>query len=174
MGPLALLGLIGQFAPLITKHVSNSSDVNKVAEIAGSIATKIAGVSDPAEAATAIQLSPELQAKFNSELIEQQNKFEELYFRDKADARARDTAIISSGKKNYRADIMFVLAVVVVGYLTYIVWKDPTINEYVKGIVTLVLGRFLGYLDNIYNYEFGTTRINQMKDATINNLTSKG
>lgn len=174
MLPLALLGLLGQFAPAIIKHVGASDDVTKVAELAGSIATKIAGVADPTEAATAIQLSPELQAKFNSEILAQQGRFEELYYKDKADARARDVAIISSGKRNYRADFMFALAVGVVIYLTYIVWKDSSINEYVKGIVTLVLGRFLGYLDNIYNYEFGTTRINQMKDATINNLTNKG
>jgi hypothetical protein len=51
------------------------------------------------------------------------------------------------------------------------VWKDPNINEYVKGIFTLVLGRFLGYLDNIYSFEFGTTRGSKEKDETIKNLT---
>lgn len=33
------------------------------------------------------------------------------------------------------------------------------------------LGRFLGYLDNIFNFEFGTTRSSQKKDDTILNLT---
>ena len=50
----------------------------------------------------------------------------------------------------------------------------PYINEYVKGIFTLVLGRFLGYLDNIYSFEFGTTRGSKEKDETIKQLTGGG
>ena len=60
-----------------------------------------------------------------------------------------------------------------IGTLVYLIWKDPNINEYMKGVVTLVLGRFLGYLDNIYSFEFGTTRGSQNKDSTINALASK-
>lgn len=92
---------------------------------------------------------------------------------DRQSARGRDEVFIKSGKHNYRADVMFVLAAVLVGVLIWIVWKDDSINEYAKGIFTLVLGRFLGYLDNIYNFEFGTTRGSRSKDATIDNL-SKG
>jgi len=66
---------------------------------------------------------------------------------------------------------MFLLAVAMIAGLVWLVWKDPSINEYMKGIFTLVLGRFLGYLDNIYNFEFGSTRTSKAKDATIENLT---
>jgi hypothetical protein len=104
---------------------------------------------------------------------EQELKADQMAYTDIADARKRDTAFLAAGKRNYRADAMFVLALVVVVWLVYIVWKDQSINEYVKGIFTLVLGRFLGYVDNIYNYEFGTTRINRSKDTTIERL-SKG
>ncbi len=44
-------------------------------------------------------------------------------------------------------------------------------DEFSKGIVTLILGRYLGYIDNIYNFEFGNTRSSTGKDATINELT---
>jgi len=90
---------------------------------------------------------------------------------DKGSARDRDAWFIKMGQHNWRADIMFFMAVVVVACLVWIVWKDETLSEYVKGIFTLVLGRFLGYLDNIYNFEFGTTRGSQSKDATIKNLS---
>ena len=43
-------------------------------------------------------------------------------------------------------------------------------SEYTQGILTLVLGRMLGYVDAIYNYEFGTTRSSAKKDATIGEL----
>ena len=78
------------------------------------------------------------------------------------------------GTRNYRANFMFVLAVGMITMLVWIVWKDQGINEYVKGIFTLVLGRFLGYLDNIYNFEFGTTRSSRTKDSTIERLSGGG
>lgn len=106
------------------------------------------------------------------------NKLDLQFFQaegaEKDSARRRDTAFIAAGKRNYRADLMFLLAVVMIGVLVLIVWRDQSINEYVKGIFTLVLGRFLGYLDNIYNYEFGTTRSSRAKDNTIEQLSKGG
>lgn len=98
----------------------------------------------------------------------------ELEVKDRDSARDRDSWFVKMGRYNYRADLMFMLAVAMISALVYIVWKDDTINEYVKGIVTLVLGRFLGYLDNIYNFEFGTTRGSKNKDETIKNLSGGG
>jgi hypothetical protein len=94
--------------------------------------------------------------------------------KDRDSARERDAWFVKMGSHNYRADLMFLLAVCMIAALVYIVWKDPDINEYVKGIFTLVLGRFLGYLDNIYNFEFGTTRGSKNKDETIKNLSGGG
>jgi hypothetical protein len=91
--------------------------------------------------------------------------------KDRGSARERDMEFIKRGVTNNRANVMFFLAVVMVGLLVWIVWKDQNINEYVKGIFTLVLGRFLGYLDNIYSFEFGTTRGSKEKDETIKQLT---
>jgi hypothetical protein len=65
---------------------------------------------------------------------------------------------------------MYVLAVVLIAALVWIVLKSG-LDEYAKGIITLVLGRFLGYLDNIYNFEFGSTRTSKTKDDSIKNLT---
>jgi len=93
---------------------------------------------------------------------------------DRGSARTRDAEFIKAGMRNARADMMFILAVVVICGLVYIVWKDQSVNEYVKGIFTLVLGRFLGYLDNIYNFEFGTTRNSRTKDVTIEQLAKGG
>lgn len=90
---------------------------------------------------------------------------------DRSSARDRDAWFVKMGQHNWRADIMFFMAVLIVAALVWIVWKDSSLNEYVKGIFTLVLGRFLGYLDNIYNFEFGTTRGSQNKDETIKKLS---
>jgi hypothetical protein len=102
-----------------------------------------------------------------------EQKLEELVVQDRQGARERDVKLAESGQRNHRADLMFLLAVAMTCGLVWIVWRDPNINEYMKGIFTLVLGRFLGYLDNIYNFEFGTTRSSKTKDTTIEQL-SKG
>jgi len=91
--------------------------------------------------------------------------------KDRDSARERDSEFIRRGVHNYRADIMVAVAAIAVAWMVYLVWSTPSLNEYVKGIVTLVLGRFLGYLDNIYSFEFGTTRGSKDKDETIKQLS---
>lgn len=95
--------------------------------------------------------------------------------KDKDSARLRDAQFLKAGTRNYRADTMYVLAVVIIGLLVWAVLSSE-LDEYAKGIITLVLGRFLGYLDNIYNFEFGSTRSSKQKDFTIEQLShrSKG
>lgn len=93
---------------------------------------------------------------------------------DRSSARDRDATMVKAGVHNWRADLMVLAAAIAVGFLVYMVWVDSNLNEYVKGIVTLVLGRFLGYLDNIYSFEFGTTRGSKDKDETIKQLTGGG
>lgn len=90
---------------------------------------------------------------------------------DRSSARLRDAEFLKNAKENWRAHVMFTLAIAVICWMVWIIWKTPELNEYVKGIFTLVLGRFLGYLDNIYNFEFGTTRASRVKDNTIERLS---
>ena len=99
-----------------------------------------------------------LELKYKAEEEERGFRYADLEVKDVQGARDRDVDLAKTGQRNYRADSMFLLAVAVICGLVWIVWKDAGINEYVKGIFTLVLGRFLGYLDNIYSFEFGSTR----------------
>ena len=108
-----------------------------------------------------------LELKLQGEEQERGFKYAELEIRDRESARVRDATIAQASGRNWRADSMYLLAVAIVFLLVYLVWKDGDTNEYVKGIVTLVLGRFLGYLDNIYSYEFGTTRSSQQKNLLL-------
>lgn len=101
------------------------------------------------------------------------HEIDKLELQDLADARKRDSMFIQMGKRNWRADIMFALAVVVVIVLTFMVWSAADLNEYTKGIITLVLGRFLGYLDQMYQFETGSTRTSKAKDETIERLSKR-
>lgn len=115
----------------------------------------------------------QLELKLKGEEQERGFRFAELEVRDRDAARGRDVELAKTGKRNWRADLMFLLAVAVIVGLVMAIWSAPNLNEYMKGIVTLVLGRFLGYLDNIYNFEFGTTRSSQDKNMTIDRLATK-
>lgn len=89
------------------------------------------------------------------------------------DARKRDASITVIKNHNYRADTMYVLAVLVIVGLVSAIWMTNNLEEYLKGVATLILGRFLGYLDNIYNFEFGSTRSSRTKDDTITTLSKE-
>ena len=108
-----------------------------------------------------------LEMKLKAEEDERGFRYAELEVRDRESARDRDAKLGQAGKRNYRADAMFILSVMVVVALVLLVWKDTTLDEYFKGIITLVLGRFLGYLDNIFNFEFGTTRGSALKTELL-------
>ena len=108
-----------------------------------------------------------LELRLKAEEQERGFRYAELEIRGRESARDRDSKLAHAGGKNYRADSMYLLSVVVICVLVYLTWKDGEITEYVKGIITLVLGRFLGYLDNIYNFEFGTTRGSALKSELL-------
>ena len=170
MDPISIAFGLAQFAPQIIKWITGS---DKAADAAGAvveIAETVTGRKG-ADALDALKADPALVLQFRQSVIAQEADLDKAYLADRADARKRDAVFISSGTRNHRADVMFLLAVAVICALVWLVWKDPSINEYMKGIFTLVLGRFLGYLDNIYNFEFGSTRASKTKDATIENLT---
>lgn len=73
--------------------------------------------------------------------------------------------------KSWTPSVLAALALIVVMVLAYYVIVTPNINEYAKGVVLLMLGRFLGYIDSVYSFEFGTTRASKTKDVTIQNLS---
>ena len=111
---------------------------------------------------------------FKLEMKKLEVNLEELKIKDVTSARERDVRLAQSGYRNNRANTMYILAVAIIVGLGYAIWYDETLNEYVKGTFTLVLGRFLGYLDAIYNFEFGKTRGSDSKDETIRNLSKNG
>jgi hypothetical protein len=112
----------------------------------------------------------DVEAQYQIKLLELEQTSLNATLADVQSARARDTAIQAGDSRTRRSNLMFLLAVVVISGIVVIVWKDPDVNEYVKGVLTLVLGRFLGYLDNIYNFEFGSTRTSGIKSDTIAEL----
>lgn len=170
MDPFSIALGLAQFAPSILKWLGMGEKGVAITEKIVGTAQSITGASSPAEALEMLKANTVKQLEFQMAILAMDAEMEKLYLADVNSARLRDMEFVKAGGKNYRADSMYVLAVLLIAALVWVVLKSQ-IDEYGKGIITLVLGRFLGYLDNIYNFEFGTTRASKTKDDTIKSLT---
>lgn len=166
MDPITIAMGLSQFAPAIIRWISGSDKAGDAAQKVVDVATQITG--KPADQVLeALKADPNLVLDFRKAMLANEVALDAMYLADVADARKRDTAKVGP---NYRADSMYALAVLLIALLVVAVLRAE-LDEYAKGIITLVLGRFLGYLDNIYNFEFGTTRSSKTKDDTIASLS---
>jgi hypothetical protein len=171
--PIALLIQLASVVPFLAKYLNAPESAQKVADAVGGVASQLTGATNPEEAVKQILANAEMKQKFIETATTQQIQWDLLFLQDVQSARARDVEIRKAGQKNQRAEWMFVLAVIVIVGLVWMIWTRTDISEFVKGVITLVLGRFLGYLDSIYSFEFGSTRSSKEKDATISGLTKQ-
>lgn len=162
---------LAKYAPSILKWITGSDKVEEVASSVVDIAKQVTGAGTAEDALERIKLDPQQAIEFRVKVMANETEMDRLYLADRQSARERDAKFLEAGKRNYRADTMYVLAVLVVVGLTYAVWKHSTVDEFAKATITLILGRFLGYLDTIYQFEFGTTRSSKTKDDAIRNLS---
>ena len=47
------------------------------------------------------------------------------------------------------------------------------LDDYAKGVVTMVIGHSTSWIGKIFEFEYGATRSGRAKDETINNLTKE-
>lgn len=167
--PIALQ--LAQFAPSLVKIFTGSDKAADVAAHVVSIAQTVTGTDSGEKALAAIQADPAKAMEFQLAVQAQEQSMVQLYLTDTQDARKRDIAFVQSGVINYRANALAGAAcAVVLLCLGIVVWAS-NIDEYAKGTITLVCGRALGWVEQLFSFEFGTTRANKTKDDTINNLT---
>ena len=171
-----MIELLKQFAPTVASVLLGPMAGLAVAGLGKIFGLEGATIDTISKVVTDGKMTPDqlseitrLELQFKNDEAERGFRYADLEFKDRDSARNRDIALAQAGQRNYRADVMFVLSVVVISWLVWITWKDPSINEYVKGIFTLVLGRFLGYLDVIYSFEFGSTRAGARKTELLAN-----
>lgn len=170
---------IAAYLPTIATALVNP--VAGVASVAAQFLGPKLGVGNTVQEVTQklMGMTPEDMVKLKSLDVELQEhlsdndlKADQAALDDTKDARARDVSLTSILKKpNYMAISMYILVTLGIFTLMYYVINTPNINEYAKGIVSFGLGRLWGYLDVIFQFEFGSTRSSRTKDDTINKLS---
>ena len=171
-------------APLLAKLAENGLEMvgNAIMAKGKEVVEEKLGVKIPDDPA---KISPELVQQLHIRKMEheeflidagirqrdQEIREYEVQVDDTKSARERDMAMMQAGYRNSRANAMLAGAgVAVVVILFVVVWNSP-MDDFEKSILTLILGRMLGYIDQGFNFEFGTTRSSAKKDETIGKLT---
>lgn len=86
-----------------------------------------------------------------------------------------DTSSVISPVSNFRANLLvFIACSVVFVILAVVVIKPADLDEFAKGVLTTILGVFLSQINNIFSFEFGTTRKStERNDAVTKALGEK-
>lgn len=174
MDPITIgLTLASQFAPEIIKYFTNSDKAGQVAGKVIEIAQTVTGKAVPDEALEALKADPALALQFRTAVMANETELQRMYLADVQSARDRDVKIQQAGGHNHRANVLAGMAVLlVIACLVIVVWMSG-IDEFAKGTITLICGRALGWVEQIFSFEFGTTRSSKVKDDTISKLTGQ-
>lgn len=164
---LALLTEVVQLAPALAKLFGGGEKSTEVAELAANVAKTVTGTSDNQSALDALKANPTLFIQYQQALLAQEREFETLYTGDKASARSRDVELAKLGARNYRADALVAVSVLVILVILGVVIAEDSLSEFAKGALTTILGVFLNQLTNVFSFEFGTTRKNEEQTAQI-------
>lgn len=171
MDPVTIGLALAQFAPSIIKYFTGSDKASTVAQQVIGIAQTVTGATTSIAALATIQADPDKAMAFQQAIMQIEADLDKAYLLDIQNARNRDVSLAQAGIHNYRANILVTAAILmVIACLLLVVWNS-TMDEYVKATISLILGRALGWVEQIFSFEFGTTRANKTKDDTINNLT---
>jgi len=172
MDPITLaLTLASQFAPGIIRHFTNSDTAGGVAEKVIGIAKAVTGLGTGDEALAALSTNPSLALQFKTAVLASDADLEKAYLGDRADARKRDTAFVTAGRWNWRADFLALLSV---GGLVICVWfvaRDSDMPERAVNAIMFVAGVLAAAVRDVYSFEFGSSRGSKEKDDTLAALT---
>lgn len=171
MDPISIAMALAQFAPGIIKLLTGSDKAEDVASAVVGVAQAVTGTSTPEEALKAVQADPAKVLEFQQAMAAQQVDLEKAYLLDVQSARARDIEIVKTTGRNLRGNILVAGAgFIVLLCLAVVVWRTD-MDDYVKATISLILGRALGWVEQVMSFEFGLTRESAKKDDTIKNLT---
>lgn len=172
MAPLIPIAMgLAQYVPNIIKLFNGSDKAADVAAAVVGVAQAVTGAPTPEAALATINADPDKVLAFQEAMARQQVDLEMALMADVQNARARDVEIVKTTGRNTRANVLAGGAgFVVLVCLAVVVWQTG-MDDYVKATISLILGRALGWVEQVMSFEYGLTRESAKKDDTIKNLT---
>lgn len=164
---------LSEFAPMISKWIGGKTTEN-VANTIVNIAKNVTHSMNEEESLEKLKNDSKLASEFQRVIVESEKEIELALIKDRENARNRDIAIINTGMRNKRADIMVLAAALgLVVCLAIIALFDKNLPGEAVGIISTIAGIFGSCLKDAYNFEFGSSRGSKEKDATVANIISK-
>lgn len=173
MDPISLgLALASQFAPAVMKYFTNSDTAGTVAQQVIGIAQTVTGTGTPEAAHAALTADPALALEFQVKAMANETDLQRMYLGDTQGARNRDVELAKLGRRNVRADLMVLLDVVgLIACLIVLCFFREKIPGEAIGLISTIAATFGLCLRDAHQFEFGSSRSSQVKDATISNLS---
>lgn len=162
---------LSQFAPALIKWLTGSDKAEEAAQAVVGIAQQVAGKQDPVDALASIAGSATLQMEFRKAVMANEADLDKAFLADRQNARSRDVAIIQAGQRNVRADVMVALAfVAVIAIAALMALGKIDGNTAAGGFLIAVGGMFARNIGTAFDFEFGSSRGSQNKDAYLAKL----
>lgn len=177
--PLAV-ALASELAPSLVKWLAGD-DAGETAQKVVDVVTGVTGQTDDPLGA-ALVLPPEVRAQItlglakieaDREAARRQADLAEFKteVEDRINARARDVAMMQTGRSNIRAHIMvggaFLTLIACLAALVLSAWKTWALTGETIAIIMGISGTSGTLLGVAFSYEFGSSRGSAAKDATI-------
>jgi hypothetical protein len=171
--------LIGKLAPTVATALLGPAGGVAISAIASILGVENGDTKSIEEALNKGQLTPdqitklkELELKYQNEEKERGFKYEELTFKDRDSARARDIEYVKVGKTNTRADLLAygaLIAFIVSGWALFKYDMPPGNRE----LVVYLLGALTVIVKDLYSFEFGSSRSSAAKTEELAKQTGE-
>lgn len=173
MEPVSIALALAQFAPSLIKFFTGS---DKAADVAGKvidIAKTVTGAPDGGAALEVLKADPNKVLEFQQAALAQDADLTRAFLADVQNARMRDVELHKAGFGNRRADVMVALDVLglIACLLVLVLYREKLPGE-VVGLLSAISGIFGACLRDAHQFEFGSSRSSQVKDATISKLVA--
>lgn len=173
MDPLTIgLTLAAKYAPDVIRYFRGDK-AGDVAEKVVDIAQTVTGTNTPEAADAVLSADPAKAMEFRLAVMANETALEAMFLSDMQSARNRDVKLMDTGHVNIRANFLAALAFLIVATcLAVVVWAS-NMDDFAKATITLIAGRALGWVEQVFSFEFGSTRSNKAKDETNSVLAQK-
>lgn len=172
MEPVTLALTLAQFAPSLIKFFTGS---DKAADVAGKvidIAKTVTGAPTGDAALEVLKADPGKVLEFRQAAMQNDADLTKAFLADVQNARARDIELHKVGARNVRADVMVAIdALGLIICLLVLIFFRQSLPGEVVGILSTISGYFGLGLRDAHQFEFGSSRSSQVKDATISKLS---
>lgn len=160
-----------EIAKLTAPHVARWLAGDNAATAAEKIidtASSVVGAGSPQEILERLKADAALRADTAIKMATLDAQLEQSYLDDRANARARDVAIQSGGRRNYRADIMLAMAFAGVAFISWLLLSYRVDGgAAVGGFLIGVGGALVKMIGDAFAFEFGSSRSSKDKEAII-------